>query len=97
MSDCNLQEEGMSYIINAFKYKSLKSLNFHGQNYRLSEILAGVSNIPYIMNLNLSSCSFQELGTYWLLTTFKFSSIVSNEETISILELFLSTTKALKI
>ena len=48
------------------------------------------------MNLNLSSCSFQERGTYLLLTTFKFSLIVSNEETISIFGAILDNNKSIE-
>ena len=109
MSDCNLQEEGMSCIINALKYKSLKSLNFCGNritDFLASEISAGISNNPYIMNLDLSNCNLQEIGTeeiltslkshIFYLTAFKISSIVSTEETISLFGAILDNNKGIE-
>ena len=109
ISYCNLQEEGMSCIINALKYKSLKSLNFCGNritDFLASEISAGISNNPYIMNLDLSNCNLQEIGIeeiltslkshIFYLTTFKISSIVSTEETSSLFGAILDNNKGIE-
>ena len=109
MPDCNLQEEGMSRVINALKYKSLKSLNLCGNRITdilASEISGGVSNNPYIMNLDLSNCSLQEIGTEEILTsleghiaylkTFKISSIDSTEEMISLFGAILDNNRGIE-
>ena len=101
VSDCNLQEKAMSCIINALKCKSLiKCLSFRGNritDFLASELSAGISNNPYITNLDLSNCSLQEMGTMEILTSltkcalhlklFKISSIVSTTEIICLLSM----------
>ena len=109
MSNCNLQEEGMSCIINTLKHKSLKYLNLSGNritDFLATEISAGISNNPYITELDLSNCNLQEIGTVEIfislkehlfhLKSFKISSLVSTEETISLFEGILDNNKCIK-
>ena len=106
MSNCNLQEEGMSCIINTLKYKSLKYLDFSGNrvtDFLATEISAEISNNPYITHLDLSNCSLQEIGIVEILTSlkehishlksFKISSLTSNEEIINLFEGVLKTNR----
>ena len=109
MSDCSLQENGMSYIINALKYESLKCLNFSGNQISdsLATELSGViSNNPYIMNLDLSNCILQERSTVKILTSlincvldlklFKISSVVITPKIINFLEQVLDNCKSIE-
>ena len=106
MSNCNLQEEGMSCIINTLKYKSLKYLDLSGNrvtDFLATEISAGISNNPNITHLDLSNCSFQEIGIVEILTTlkehilhlksFKISSLTSNEEIVNLFECVLKNNR----
>jgi len=99
MSNCNLQEGGMSSIINALKYKSLDYLNFSGNKITdllATEIAAGISNNPWIRSLDLSNCNLQEIGIEEILTSLKvhtsnlnslkFSSFTVNEEMVKLFE-----------
>ena len=109
MSNCNLQEEGMSSIINALKYKSLKYLDFSGN--RVTDLLAtnisaGIANNPYITNLDLSNCSLQEFGIVEILTSlkehashlkcFKVNSLPSNGEIVSLFECVLKNNRSIE-
>ena len=109
MSNCNLQEKGISCIINALKHKSIKYLNFSGNRITdllATELSAGISNNPYITKLDLSNCSLQEIGTEEIftsikdhvlhLTSFKASSIVSTEETVSLFGAILDNNKSIE-
>ena len=106
MSNCNLQEKGMSCIINTLKHKSLKYLNFSGNKINdllATELSAGISNNPYITELDLSNCNLQEIGTVEIFTSlkehllhlksFKVSSLISTEETVSLFEGILDNNK----
>ena len=109
MSNCNLQEEGMSCIVNTLKYKSLKYLDFSGNrvtDFLATEISAGISNNPNITHLDLSNCSLQEIGIVEILTSlekhtshlksFKISSITSNKEIVNLFECVLENNRDIK-
>ena len=110
MSECNLQEFGMSCIAKILKSHSfIKYLNFCGNritDFLAMELSAGIHRNPFIMNLDLSNCSLQEMGTVEILTSLKkrarhlkllkISSIVSTAETVCLFEHVLDNCKSIE-
>lgn len=109
MTNCDLQEAGMSHLINALRFKSIKYLNFSGSKitYLLAtEISAEISNNPCVEYLDLSNSSVQEIGTREILTSltkhtsnlksFKISCSFSNSKTVTLFESVLESNKTIE-
>ena len=109
MSHCNLQEEGISCMVEFFNYKSLKYLDFSGN--RITDTIAAklsaiIENNPFIAYLDLSNCSLQQQGIVEILTSlsehafhlksFKINSLPSNEEIVSCFECLLDNNKSIE-